>query len=168
MGRHTKTPPNNVDGRRCTDYDGDRTTMLVGDAPRVWPSPAVPSEPPRLFVPWAGEDGITLSLRICTSLGCCQLLAKMRLNHSGSIPKLVRPVFYLCFLVGKQAAERVGQYSRAMRDYCRAQHARPTSAVPALLRARLDARLGRLEAEVIPTLVAAAFESCGRTSFCRG
>ena len=49
---------------------------------------------------------------------------------------------------GEQAAEIIGQYGRAKRDYCRAQHVHPSSTTPALLRARLDARLGRLEAEV--------------------
>ncbi len=42
-----------------------------------------------------------------------------------------------------------GQYGRAMRDYCRAQHIHPGSLLPTLLRARLGARLARLEAEEV-------------------
>lgn len=42
-----------------------------------------------------------------------------------------------------------GQHGRAMRDYCHAQHINPGSLLPALLRARLNARLARLEAEEV-------------------
>lgn len=47
-----------------------------------------------------------------------------------------------------KALEKLGRYDEANRDYCRAQHTCPWSALPALLRARLCARRDRDTNEV--------------------
>ncbi|CAM9252597.1 unnamed protein product, partial [Ectocarpus sp. 12 AP-2014] len=57
------------------------------------------------------------------------------------------PRSYHGFILRGQAAEKAGQHDRAMRDYSRAQHLRPWSSTPALLRARLDSRLSHLDKE---------------------
>lgn len=51
-------------------------------------------------------------------------------------------------LATTQAAEMLGQHGRAIRDYSLAQHVRPWSALPSLLRARLHSGLEQKMEEV--------------------
>lgn len=62
-----------------------------------------------------------------------------------------RRFFRICsvFCASTQAAEMLGQNGRANRDYSLAQHVRPWSALPSLLRARLHSRLGQKMEEVL-------------------